>query len=133
MRSLGQGTNTMKKLLIFASVAQAATGAALLAVPSLVAKLLLGTELTGIAATVARVAGIALISLGVACWPVAMIHRAFYGMLTYGTLVTFDLVYVGANGTAGILLWPAVVVHAVLSILLVRAWRSEQRLPETRT
>ena len=37
--------------------------------PSLVGRLLLGEELTGIAIPVARVAGIALIALGVACWP----------------------------------------------------------------
>ena len=123
----------MKKLPIFASAAQAATGLALLAVPSLVGQLLLGVALTGIAATVARVTGIALIALGVACWPDSVIHRAFYGMFTYGTLVTFYLAYVGASGVAGILLWPAVVVHAILSILLVRAWRIGLRPPGTRT
>jgi hypothetical protein len=120
----------MKKLLIFASVAQAATGLGLLALPSLVARLLLGVELIGIAATVARVTGIALISLGVSCWPDNPIHRALYGMLTYGSLVALYLAYVGASGTAGILLWPAVVVHALLSILLVRARRLSQRRPE---
>ncbi|MGB8578436.1 MAG: hypothetical protein WCD56_17995, partial [Pseudolabrys sp.] len=59
----------MKKVLIFAAVAEAATGLALLIVPSLVGQLLLGEELTGIAVPVARVAGIALIALGVTCWP----------------------------------------------------------------
>ena len=59
----------MKKVLIFAAVAEAATGMALLIVPSLVGQLLLGEDLTGIAIAVARVAGIALIGLGVACWP----------------------------------------------------------------
>jgi hypothetical protein len=39
----------MKKLLIFAAVAEAATGLALLSVPSVVGQLLLGEELTGIA------------------------------------------------------------------------------------
>ena len=60
---------TMNKVLIFAAVGEAATGLALLIVPSLVGQLLLGAELTGIAVTVARVAGIALIALGIACWP----------------------------------------------------------------
>ena len=50
-------------MLIFAAVAEAATGLALLIVPSLVGQLLLGEELTGIAIPVARVAGIALIAL----------------------------------------------------------------------
>ncbi len=122
----------MKKLLIFASVAEAATGLALLILPSLVGQLLLGVELTGIAATVARVTGIALIALGVACWPDMVIRRALYGMFTYGALVTFYLAYLGASGTAGILLWPAVAVHAALSILLVRAWRHLQTRPEAK-
>ena len=59
----------MKKVLIFAAVAEAATGMALLIVPSLIGQLLLGEHLIGIAIAVARVAGIALIGLGVACWP----------------------------------------------------------------
>jgi hypothetical protein len=42
---------------------------ALLIVPGLVGRLLLGEELTGIAIPVARVAGIALVGLGMACWP----------------------------------------------------------------
>ena len=59
----------MKKALVFAVVSEAATGAALLIAPSLVGRLLLGEELTGVAIPVARVLGIALIALGVACWP----------------------------------------------------------------
>ena len=39
----------MKKALVFAGAAEAATGLALLVVPSLVGQLLLGEELTGIA------------------------------------------------------------------------------------
>jgi hypothetical protein len=59
----------MKGVLVFAAVSEAATGLALLIVPSLFGRLLLGEELTGIAISVARVAGIALIALGIACWP----------------------------------------------------------------
>ena len=59
----------MKKVLIIAAVGEVATGLALMIAPSLVGRLLLGEELTGIAIPVARVAGIALIALGVACWP----------------------------------------------------------------
>ena len=57
----------MKKVLNFAAVAEAATGVALLIAPSLVGQLLLGEALTGVAIPVARVAGIALIALGVTC------------------------------------------------------------------
>jgi hypothetical protein len=53
----------MRGVLVLAAVGEAATGVALLLVPSLVGQLLLGAELTRIAMPVARVAGIALIAL----------------------------------------------------------------------
>jgi hypothetical protein len=109
----------MKKVLIVAAVGEAATGLALLVVPSLVGQLLLGERLTGVAIPVARVAGVALIGLGIACWP----GPPLVGMLTYSTVVTLYLAYLGfAGGLTGVLLWPAVALHVVLSILLGRAW-----------
>lgn len=111
----------MKKPLIFAAVAEAITGLALLIAPSLVGRLLLGEELAGLAIPVARVAGIALIALGIA------FRRGSpqAGMLAYSTAVALYLAYLGMAGNAtGVLLWPAVVLHVVLSIFLVAAWRS---------
>jgi hypothetical protein len=109
----------MKKVLIFAAVAEAATGLALLIVPSLVGQLLLGEELAGVAIPVARVAGMGLVGLGTACWP----GPPLVGMLIYSTAVTLYLAYLGfAGGLVGIFLWPAVALHAVLSALLGRAW-----------
>ena len=91
----------MKKVLIFAAVAEAATGLALLIVPSLVGRLLLGEELTGVAIPVARVAGIALIALGIACWP----GPPLVGMLIYSAVVTLYLAYLGFSGEwAGVFL-----------------------------
>jgi hypothetical protein len=108
----------MRKALISAAVAEAATGLALLIVPSLVGRGLLGEELTGTAMMVARVTGIALIGLGVACWP----GPPQVGMLVYTAVVAAYLAYVGiAGGSNGPFLWPAVVVHVVLAGLLIRA------------
>ena len=108
----------MKKVLVLAAVSEAATGVALLIVPSLVGQLLLGEELTGVVLPVARVLGIALIALGVACWP----GPPLVGMLTYSAAVTLYLAYVGfAGGSSGRLLWPAVVLHGILTALLTRA------------
>ena len=109
----------MNKLLTLAAVAEATTGLALLVVPALVGRLLLGAELTGVSIPVARVAGIALIALGIACLP----GLALLGMLTYSALAMAYLAYVGIGGEwAGPLLWPAVVLHAVLTLLLAGAW-----------
>ena len=110
----------MKKVLVLAAVSEAATGLALLIVPSLVGQLLLGAELSGVSIPVARVTGIALVALGIACWPG---RTALCGMLTYSTLATAFLAYLGIRGNwVGPLLWPAVAAHAVLTILLARAW-----------
>jgi hypothetical protein len=107
----------MRKVLIFAAVAEAATGLALLVVPSIVGQLLLGEEFAGIAIPVARVTGIALFALGVACWP----GPPVLGMLIYTATAGLYLAYVGvAGGFDGVLLWPAVIVHMVLAALL--AW-----------
>lgn len=107
----------MKNVLTFTAVAEAATGLGLLIVPSMVGQLLLGEQLTGIAIPVARVAGIALIALGIACWP----GPPLLGMLTYSALVTLYLSYLGfAGGFAGVLLWPAVFLHVILTALLTR-------------
>ena len=110
----------MKKVLIFAAIAEAATGLALLIAPSLVVQLLLGEQLTGIAIPVARVAGIALVALGIAAWP----GPPLVGMLVYSACVTLYLAYLGflAGGLAGVLLWPAVVLHLLFSIFLGRVW-----------
>jgi hypothetical protein len=108
----------MKKALILAAMFEIATGVALLIVPSLVGRLLLGEELAGVAIPVARVAGIALIALGVACLP----GPPLVGMLIYNAAATLYLAYVGfAGGLTGILLWPAVALHAILTAFLTRA------------
>jgi hypothetical protein len=103
--------------LALAALGEAATGLALLLVPALVARLLLGIDdLTGVALVIARVAGIALIGLGLSCWPGS---TGLTGMLAYSGGVTLYLAVVGLGGTwVGVLLWPAVVLHAVMTGLL---------------
>jgi hypothetical protein len=50
-------------------------------------------------------------------------------MLVYSGAITLYLAYVGLAGVAdGVLLWPAVVVHAILTALLARSWLSARRL-----
>ncbi|MEY3898692.1 MAG: hypothetical protein RLZZ214_4214 [Verrucomicrobiota bacterium] len=81
--------------------------------PSLVGRYLLGEDLTGVAVPVARVLGIALVALGVACWPG---RTALCGMLSYGAAVTLYLGGIGIAGRfTGILLWPAVVLHLLMT------------------
>ena len=73
--------------------------------------------LTGVAIPVARVTGIALVALGIACWP----GPPLVGMLIYSVSVALYLAYVGfAEGLIGVFLWPAVILHVILTALLAR-------------
>ena len=113
----------MKAALTLAAAGEALTGAALVVRPQLVARLLLGAELEGVGVVVARVAGFALIGLAVACAPFALAARAHAGMLAYSVLAAVYLARLGVAGVyAGTLLWPAVGLHAVLAVLLLRGW-----------
>jgi len=107
----------MKHVLTLAAILETATGLALLVMPSLVGRLLLGAEPTGVALPIARVLGIALIALGVGCSPGG---TARCGMTTYNAGVALYLAYLGfAGGFSGILLWPVVIAHAALTVGLV--------------
>jgi hypothetical protein len=118
------------KPLAIAAIAEAATGLALLVVPSVVGRLLLGAELIGVSLPVARLTGSALIALSIACWPG---RTAPCGMLTYSALATLYLLYLGIRGEwVGPLLWPAVAVHAGLTFLLIRGWLREPNSSEAK-
>ncbi len=108
----------MNRVLTLAAVAETMTGIALLMVPSLVALLLLGEGLTGVAVEVARVTGVALIGLGLACWP----GPPLLGILTYSAGITLYLAYVGiVDSFAGVLLWPVVGLHLIMTAFLIQA------------
>ena len=120
----------LKKLLTLAAIGETATGLALLIVPSLVVRLLFDAEILDVGVVMSCLVGIALIGLGVACWP----GPPLIGMLTYSVLAMLYLTYIGVRGEwIGPLLWPAVVLHAVLTLLLARAWFKASRAPNTRS
>jgi hypothetical protein len=103
------------------------TGIALMLAPGVVSWLLIAARLDAAGAFVARVAGIALVALCVACWTGARgpgIRGAVAGLLLYNLLCAAYLGGVGlARAPVGPLLWPAVVVHTALAVLLAAAWR----------
>jgi hypothetical protein len=118
---------TMKRLLGLAAVLEAATGLALMIHPPLLSHLLLGEGVSGAGMALGRVAGFALLGLGLACWPglesAGVNTPALRALLTYNLLATLYLAFLGIGGRlVGSLLWPAVVIHAVLTLLLARAW-----------
>jgi hypothetical protein len=119
----------MTGLLTLTAIIEAATGLALVATPSIVVRLLLGDGISGVSIHLGRVAGIALLSLGLACWPgrdpTGNTTPALRGMLTYNALATLYFLCLGIGGEwVGPLLWPAVGLHGALSFLLARRWRA---------
>jgi hypothetical protein len=112
------------RLVKVASAFEAITGIVLVADPSLLAWLLLGATLAAPGVAVARLAGFALLALGLACWPArnAKARSApTRGLFVYNLLAALFFLYLGiAHELVGILLWPAAAVHAILSVLLGR-------------
>ena len=114
----------MSRLLKLTAIIEAATGLGLMAVPSVIDRLLLGSPLdTSAAVMLGRIAGAALLALGVACWLVRddTQSRAARGlvvaMLIYNIAATAVLAFAGiALGLHGVALWPAVVLHAAMAI-----------------
>ena len=127
----------MKRLLTLAAVLEGATGLALMIVPAVVAQLLLGDDLSAAGPLVARVAGCALVALAIACWPghdsARMLIPAARAMLTYNAFVACYLTFLGIGGHfAGVLLWPAAVIHGLISLLLLRELLKAPRSPDTK-
>ena len=114
----------MKKVLILASLGEIAFGLLLSAVPTLVARWLLAIEISGTAVTAGRLAGACLIALGIGCWPRGDSRREFSIMLMWSVLAAVGLVAAGVRWSAGVLLWPAVVVHGTIALLL---WTNHSR------
>lgn len=119
----------MTGVLKFSVAVETATGLALVVVPSIVATLLLGADLSSTAVIVARGFGIALVALSIACWPGGGAPEAslqpLRGMVVYNVGLAVLLVYVSTvAGVSGPLLWPAAVVHTLVALLLMKPQRS---------
>ncbi len=114
---------TTKTVIMFSSAIELATGVALIAAPDLVAHLLLGVGLSNSGVAVGRLAGVAVLSLGLACWPGrdgASAHST-RALFAYNLLAALYLGYLRVGGGfAGYLLWPACALHALLTLLLLR-------------
>jgi hypothetical protein len=119
-------------LLIVTALGETAIGLTLLFSPPLVAGLLLAATLDAPAALiVGRIAGAALLSLGGACWlarddgPSRAGRGLVAAMLLYNCAAVGVLANAGAGvGLVGVLLWPAVALHAALAVWCIACLRS---------
>ena len=121
----------MKTLQIVSAMIELGAGLALLSYPSVAVAFLIGAPLEGPAMmTVARVCGAGLLTLGIACWLARgdAQSRAANGLvaalLFYDVAVAVVLAYAAiGNGLYGVALWPAVILHAVMSVWCVACLR----------
>jgi hypothetical protein len=105
-------------------LAETPIGLMLLFSPPLVAGLLLGVSLAAPAALiVGRIAGAALLALGLACWlarddgPSLARRGLLAAILLYNCAAVAVLAHAGAvAGLVGVLMWPAVALHAALAV-----------------
>lgn len=122
----------MRTLLIVTAVLEAATGLALAAAPSPLVSLLIGSPLTTPSASViARLAGVALLTLGSVCWlarndqPSRAKAGPVAAMLFYNLAAVTLLTYARVGfGLSGIGLWPAVAAHAMLALWCIACLRT---------
>jgi hypothetical protein len=120
----------MRKLLATTALLEAGAGLGILILPSAVASLMLGSPLdTPAAVAVARIAGVALLALGVACWlarhePGPSARGLVGAMVLYNVGVIAVLVHEAMGvAIAGIALWPTVVAHAAMGVWCITRLR----------
>jgi len=124
----------VKNLLTLTAVIEVGAGVALLIWPSLSVTLLLGSGLdTSAAVSLGRLAGAALLALGVACWLARLDgqSRAANGLVTAMFLYNLAAVLILASAgirlrPVGVALWPAVVLHAVMTVWCITCLRSKR-------
>ncbi|MFO0993764.1 MAG: hypothetical protein U1E67_17730 [Hyphomicrobiales bacterium] len=119
-----------QKSLIWAmTVLELLAGLGLLLLPGLSLGLLLGMPNPAPEALgVSRLAGVALIAIGVMCHSGAAGPVSWWvlaGMLVYNVGAAAVLAYIGGGlGLAGPLLWPAVILHAGLTFWVLLSLRT---------
>ena len=106
------------------------TGAGLVVAPSLLARLLFGSEMNASGDLVGRISGLVMLCLALGCWPHGLEgedRQALVPLIMLSLLATVFLIYIGMGGVnVGELLWPAVAAHLILAILLTRAWMTRR-------
>ena len=115
---------TVRKVLGLAAFLEIGAGFLLIIDPEVVVKLLLGLEASSEVTLIGRCFGIAALALGLACRPgrhhTGDVSAAFRAMLTYNVLIGLYLAYLGAVAhLRGLMLWPGVVLHVAVALLLI--------------
>jgi hypothetical protein len=114
----------MKNLLTLTAVIEVGAGLAFLCCPTTAVALLLGSSLgTSAAVALGRLAGAALLALGVACWLARQDGQSCATTGLVAAMLVYNLAAVAilasariGSGLAGVALWPAVILHAAMAV-----------------
>ena len=124
------GSSSASTLFTATAAIELGAGLALLTFPSATAVLLVGAPLEApVSLTVARVAGTALLALGVACWLARGDARSRAARGLVAAMVLYNLgvaVILAAAGIRsqpiGVALWPAVMLHAAMTVWCIASF-----------
>ena len=115
-----------------ASGLEVLTGLGLIVAPSLLARLLFGSDLNAAGEATGRIAGLVMLCLAAGCWPGDQEtgrSQALTPLVALSWLAAAFLIITGLIGAnVGMLLWPAAALHVILGVLLTRAWMESRRL-----
>jgi hypothetical protein len=122
----------VRKLLTVTALLEAAAGFALAASPPLLTPLLIGSPLdTRSGLVVGRLAGVALLTLGLVCWLARNDQQSrvtaglVAAMLFYNVAVAALLAYARLGlEVSGVGLWPTVALHAALALWCIACLRT---------
>lgn len=120
------------KLFIMTALIEVGAGLSLMCLPLLAIRLLFGVgEPSSEALIVGRLGGAGLLAIGVACWLARADrgshsqHALLWGMLTYNVGACSVLAFAGSMmQMSGVALWPAVLLHAALTVWCVANLRA---------
>jgi hypothetical protein len=127
------GRTAIAPFFVVSAVMEVGAGLALLAVPDLVLRLVFDASAAETGVALARLAGVALLSLGTACWlarhdAVSAAARALVGgMLIYNAAVV-GLALSGSLGAVGLLLSGAAFLHGGMTVWCLLWLRGVRRL-----
>ena len=120
-----------RNLFVATAILEIGSGLVTLLWPGAAIRLLFGiADATPPALAVGRLYGVALLAIGIACWCARnaqggpAVRAVLCGMLTYNVGACCVLPFVAVlAGLVGVLLWPAAVLHAGLTLWCVSTLR----------
>ena len=114
---------TNRAIVVGAAWLEIFVGISLIAVIDIPCRLLFAATAEGVAIPLGRFAGIGLVGLGIACLPPRLSappRGGLLGLFAFNVGATIFLAWIAVATTfRGVLLWPAVILHAAIAATLL--------------